>query len=53
MPDRFFGMTMTSPWIYSAIYNGFYTVTSLALVVIVGLLLWKPMGKYLQGLDLR
>ena len=53
MPDRFFGMTMTSPWIYSAIYNGFYTVTSLALVVIVGLLLWRPMGKYLQGLDLR
>ena len=24
MPDEFFGMTMTSPWIYSALYNGSY-----------------------------
>ena len=53
MPDRFFGMTMTSPWIYSAIYNGFYTVLDLALVAVVGVLLWKPMGRYIRGLDLR
>ncbi len=24
MPDAFFGMTMTSPWLYSLLYNGFY-----------------------------
>ena len=24
MPDKFFGMTMTSPWFYSLLYNGSY-----------------------------
>lgn len=24
MPDTFFGMTMTTPWFYSALYNGSY-----------------------------
>ena len=25
MPETFFGMTMTTPWFYSALYNGAYT----------------------------
>ena len=29
MPDEFFGMTMTSPWIYSALYNGSFLLLSL------------------------
>ncbi len=52
MPDRFFGMTMTSPWIYSALYNGFYMVIDCVLVLIIGALLWKPLGKYFRGEDL-
>ena len=39
MPDEFFGMTMTTPWIYSALYNGFYAVFNLILgIVIIALL---------------
>lgn len=30
MPDEFFGMTMTSPWFYSALYNGSYMVIDMA-----------------------
>ena len=26
MPEEFFGMTMTTPWFYSFLYNGFYMV---------------------------
>lgn len=45
MPDEFFGMTMTSPWLYSAIYNGIYVVLCMALCLVVGAVLWKPFGK--------
>ena len=53
MPPEFFGMTMTSPWIYSALYNGSFLLLSLALTLIVAALLEKPMGKYLRGEDLQ
>ena len=53
MPPEFFGMTMTSPWIYSALYNGSFLLLSLALTLIVAALLEKPMGKYLHGEDLQ
>ena len=52
MPDTFFGMTMTSPWFYSVLYNGSYMVISMALCLVVGALLWKPLGKYIRGEDL-
>ncbi len=53
MPDSFFGMTMTSPWFYSAIYNGSYLLINTVLCLVVGALLWKPLGKYIRGEDLR
>ena len=46
-------MTMTTPWIYSALYNGFYMLTDCILVLVVGWLLWKPLGKYIRGEDLQ
>ena len=53
MPESFFGMTMTSPWIYSALYNGAYVFPCMALVIVVYLLLLKtPMVKYFRGDDL-
>ena len=52
MPDTFFGMTMTSPWFYSVLYNGSYMVISMALCLVVGALLWKPLGKFIRGEDL-
>lgn len=52
MPDTFFGMTMTSPWFYSALYNGSYIFIDMLLCLAVGWLLWKPMGRYIRGVDL-
>ena len=53
MPDVFFGMTMTTPWFYSALYNGFYMLTDCILVLLIGWFLWKPMGKYIRGDDIK
>ena len=48
MPETFFGMTMTTPWVYSALYNGCYMVPCTVLVLVGGLLLLKtPAKKYL------
>ena len=52
MPDSFFGMTMTSPWFYSLLYNGSYMLIDMALCLLVFALLQKPMGKYLSGADI-
>ena len=52
MPDTFFGMTMHSPWFYSVLYNGSYMFIDMILCLIVGLLLWKPLGKFIRGEDL-
>ena len=53
MPDTFFGMTMTTPWFYSFLYNGSYMLIDMVICLVVGLLLWKPMGKYIRGEDLK
>lgn len=52
MPEAFLGISMTSPWIYSGIYNFIYVGLSAVLCLVVGLLLYKPLGKYLRGEDL-
>ena len=39
MPETFFGLTMTSPWFYSALYNGSFMLIDMVLVLIVGALL--------------
>ena len=45
MPPEFFGMTMTSPWLYSALYNGAYMLPDCILVLFVGFLLMKTPAK--------
>ena len=52
MPEEFFNMTMTTPWFYSALYNGAYMLIDTVAILIIGALLWKPLGKYLRGEDL-
>lgn len=52
MPEEFFGMTMTTPWLYSMLYNGAYMVPDTVLCVVIFALLMKPMGKYFRGEDL-
>lgn len=53
MPEEFFGMTMTSPWFYSLLYNGFYMVIDIVLCLVVFAVLYVPMRKYLTGEDIK
>ena len=53
MPESFFGMTMHSPWFYSMLYNGSYMLIDMIFCLIIGLLIWKPLGKYIRGEDLK
>lgn len=55
MPEEFMGMTMTSPWIYSALYNGAYMLPSTILAVFVCALFMnvKPVYRFLGGEDLK
>ena len=52
MPEEFYGMTMTSPWVYSSLYNGSFILIDLALCMVLGLAMWKPLGRYFRGEDL-
>ena len=53
MPDEFFGMTMTSPWFYSLLYNGSYMLPSIILCLVVFAALYKPLKKYFTAEDLK
>ena len=52
MPETFFGMTMTTPWFYSLLYNAPYMIGSVVIVLALTVALKKPMGKYFRGEDL-
>ena len=48
MPEQFFGMTMTTPWLYSALYNAAYMLPDTVILLVVYFLLKKtPLNKYL------
>ena len=50
MPETFFGMTMTTPWLYSALYNGAYMLPdTLIILVAFALLVKTPLRKYLKA----
>ena len=54
MPETFFNMTMTTPWIYSALYNGAYMLPDMLVILVVGVILMKtPAKKYITGEDLK
>lgn len=54
MPESFFGMTMTTPLFYSALYNGAYMLPDLIIILVIGgVLLKTPAKRYLLGEDLR
>lgn len=48
MPEEFFGMTMVSPWVYSALYNGSVIFVDLILILLVEVLLNRTLKKYLK-----
>jgi len=54
MPETFFGMTMTTPWFYSALYNGAYMLPDTVILLAVYFLLCKtPLAVYFKGSDLQ
>lgn len=55
MPDEFFGMTMTTPWFYSFLYNICWALPDLLLATTVFVILYliKPFRRYLTGKDLK
>ncbi|MCD8323210.1 MAG: energy-coupled thiamine transporter ThiT [Oscillospiraceae bacterium] len=53
MPEEFMGMTMTGPWLYSFLYNGWYMLGEIILTLIVAMLIYKPLEKYFRGEDLQ
>ena len=53
MPETFLGMKMTSPWVYSPIYNAIYMGSCLVLCLIVFRAMYVPMKKYMFGLDIE
>ena len=52
MPETFMNMTMTNPWIYSFLYNGWYMLAELVITEIVAMLIYQPLKKYIHGEDL-
>ena len=54
MPENFFGMTMTTPWFYSALYNGAYMLPDLVMILVIYLLIRKtPLAAYFSADDLK
>lgn len=53
MPETFFEMTMTTPWFYSLLYNGFYMGIDMVLCLVVFALLYRPLRKYFLAEDIR
>lgn len=53
MPDKFMGMAMTSPYIYSLLYNGWYMMAEIVITEIVTMLAYAPLGKFLKGEAIR
>ena len=53
MPETFFSMTMTTPWLYSALYNAAYMLPDMVVILVIGVILMKtPAAKYLTASDL-
>ena len=55
MPDEFLGMTMTTPWFYSFLYNILWAIPDLLLTLVVFTVLYQvtSLRRYLLGEDLR
>ncbi|NCB63642.1 MAG: proton-coupled thiamine transporter YuaJ [Clostridia bacterium] len=53
MPEEFLNMTMTTPWIYSLIYNGVYMLPNMILALVLGGLLYVPLTRLMMGADIQ
>lgn len=53
MPEEYLGRAMTSPWVYSFLYNMLYMLPSTVACVLVLAILMKPLKKFIDGDDLK
>ena len=53
MPEDFLGLTMTSPAVYSALYNALYVLPSMIVAAAAGALLSRPLREYITGADMN
>ena len=54
MPETFFNLSMTTPWFYSALYNGAYMLPDLVMILAIYFLLCRtPIAPYFRGTDLK
>jgi thiamine transporter len=53
MPEEFMNRPMTDPWVYSALYNGWYMLAELILTELIAMLLYGPLGKFFRGDDMH
>ena len=53
MPETFMNMTMTSPWLYSFLYNGWYMLAELVVTEVIAMLSYKPLASFIQGQDVK
>lgn len=51
-PTELFNHTYTSPYLYSAVYNGSYVALDMIIILVLFVVLYKPLGKYLRAEDL-
>jgi len=52
MPEEFFGMTMTTPWFYSLLYNGSYMLPNMVLALAFSAALYRPLKRYFTAQDM-
>ncbi len=53
MPEEFFGMSMTTPWFYSLLYNLAYMLPNIVITLVVFAVAYKPLKKYFTADDLK
>ena len=53
MPETFMNMTMTNPWFYSFLYNGWYMLAELIVTEIIAMLIYQPLSSFIQGKDIK
>lgn len=53
MPEIFLGLPMSTPWVYSLLYNVCYMGPNILITLAVFALLYQPLGKYMTGADLN
>ena len=42
---------MTSPWLYSFLYNGWYMLAELVVTEIIAMLIYQPLASFIRGED--